>query len=302
VDSGVEAGSQISLYYDSLLAKAIAHGNDRDAALARLSAGLSEMSILGVPTTQAFLRDAIAQPLFRDGRATTRFIETVYPENWQPDAAELMTLRAAACVSWAAPRVGDAGSEWVSPWAQRSAVRVTSAARPARLLMYLTDEYGEIDAEVHVTRDGIAVEIGGEMIAFSRPAIASQIKLAASDAGGAFRIHHRGNVVQIARNGLAIVATVQPKIDMSLSHGHVERSGNEIVAPLHGVVSKLYVAAGEAVAKGAPVLQMEAMKLIHTLTAAADGRIGAIRCNVGDTVPADAVLVEIVPNETGEKV
>jgi 3-methylcrotonyl-CoA carboxylase alpha subunit len=302
VDSGVEAGSQISLYYDSLLAKAIAHGNDRAAALARLSAGLSEMGILGVPTTQAFLRDAIAQPLFRDGQATTRFIETVYPENWQPDATELLTLRAAACVTWAAPRVADAAVEWVSPWVQRSAVRVTSAARPAQLLVHIADEYSETDAEVHVTRDGIAVEIGGEKIAFARPTVVGELKLATPNTEGIFRVRHRDGVVQIARNGLAIVATVQPKIDMSLSHGHVERSGNEIVAPLHGVVSKLYVAAGEAVTRGAPVLQMEAMKLIHTLSASVDGRIGAIRCAVGDTVPADSVLVEIVPNETGEKV
>jgi len=299
VDSGVEAGSQISLYYDSLLAKAIAHGNDRDAALARLSAGLSEMGILGVPTTQAFLRDAIAQPPFRDGVATTRFIETVYPENWQPDATELRTLRAAACVTWAAPRAIDAGAEWVSPWAQRSAVRVTSAAR---LLLHIADEYGETDAEVHVTRGGVAVEIGGATVGFARPAIAGEIKLAANGEGGAFRVRQRDGVVQIARDGLAIVATVQPKINMSLSHGQIERSGNAIIAPLHGVVSKLYVESGQSVAKGAPVVQMEAMKLIHTLSAPVDGRIGAIRCAAGDTVPADAVLVEIVPNETEEKV
>jgi acetyl/propionyl-CoA carboxylase alpha subunit len=302
LDSGVEGGSQISLYYDSLLAKAIAHGPDRAAALARLSAGLSEMGILGVPTTQAFLRDALAEPVFRDGQATTRFIETVYPKNWLPDVAELLTLRAAACVAWAAPRVGDVTAEWISPWAQRSAVRVTSAARPARLLIHVADEYGEADAEVHVTRDGVAVELGGATVTFTRPSVAGEIRLAKSGEGGAFRVRQRGGKVQIARDGLAIVATVQPRIDMSLSHGHVQRSGNAIIAPLHGVVSKIYVAAGDMVAKGAPVLQMEAMKLIHTLNASVDGRVGAIRCNAGDTVPADSVLVEIVPSETQEKV
>ena len=83
--------------------------------------------------------------------------------------------------------------------------------------------------------------------------------------------------------------------------GGLEKSGNAIEAPLHGVVSQLHVALGDTVEKGEPVLQMEAMKLIHTLRAPVSGRIGQIRCNVGDTVPAGAVLVEISPIEVEEK-
>ncbi|HMJ97840.1 MAG TPA: biotin carboxylase N-terminal domain-containing protein, partial [Reyranella sp.] len=144
-DSGVEAGSQVSLYYDSLLAKLIAHGGDRDEALSRLSAGLADLTLLGVPTTQAFLRDAIRHPIFAGGHATTRFIEKAFPDGWTPDADALRRLRAAACVSWAEPRMTDATSEWVSPWNRRSAVRVTTAVRPARLPLHAADEYGEVD-------------------------------------------------------------------------------------------------------------------------------------------------------------
>jgi biotin carboxyl carrier protein len=79
------------------------------------------------------------------------------------------------------------------------------------------------------------------------------------------------------------------------------RSGNAIEAPLHGVVSRLHVSLGDTVEKGTPVLQMEAMKLIHTLKAPVPGRIGSIRCVVGDTVPAGAILVEISPDEVEEK-
>ena len=67
-----------------------------------------------------------------------------------------------------------------------------------------------------------------------------------------------------------------------------------IEAPLHGVVSQLHVALGDTVEKGAPVMQMEAMKLIHTLQAQVTGRIETIRCDVGDTVPAGAILIEII--------
>jgi 3-methylcrotonyl-CoA carboxylase alpha subunit len=72
-DSGVEAGSRVSLYYDSLLAKLIAHGADRGAALSRLVAGLSELTLLGLPTTQGFMRFAIrCSPTARPRRASSR--------------------------------------------------------------------------------------------------------------------------------------------------------------------------------------------------------------------------------------
>jgi acetyl/propionyl-CoA carboxylase alpha subunit len=283
-DSGVEAGTHVSLYYDSLLAKLIAHGPDRAAALARLEAGLSNLRLPGVATTQAFLRDAVGHPVFREGAATTRFIETAFPDGWKPDPGELADARAAACVAWAQPGAGIAANAWLNPWSRRSAVRVTSAVRPARLSLHLSDAYGEVEADVRVNREGITVELEGRSIAFDPTA----------SLVGTIR---RDGVIHVTRNGLAIAATIQPRIEMARAHGQVERGRNAIEAPLHGVVSRLHVALGDTIAKGAPVLQMEAMKLIHTLNAPAPGRIGAIRCAVGDTVPAGAVLVEIAADE-----
>jgi len=298
-DAGVEPGSQVSLYYDSLLAKLIAHGADRTAALTRLAAGLAELRLMGLPTTQAFLRDAVRHRIFETGAATTRFIETAFPEGWKPDSEALLTLRAAACVAWGTPSRSDASAEWVNPWARRSAVRVTAAVRPARLTLHLADEYGEIEADLRVSRDGIAVELDGRTIAFDAPQGADDaMTLTAPGIDGVFFVQRRDGVIRITRDGLALATTVEPKIDRSLSHGHMERSGNAIEAPLHGVVSQLHVALGDTVEKGAPVLQMEAMKLIHTLNAPLQGRVAAIRCTVGETVPAGAVLVEIAPGES----
>jgi 3-methylcrotonyl-CoA carboxylase alpha subunit len=300
-DSGVEAGSQVSLYYDSMLAKMIAHGNDRASALSRLDAGLSDATLLGVPTIQPFLRDAIRQSLFADGKATTRFIETAFPQGWKPNPQELLHLRAAACVAWAQVDATTTDTQWVSPWDRRSAVRVTSAVRPAKASVHAADEYGEIDAEVLVSRDSIVVELDGSQVEFAPPSETDAIKLASDTAGSPFVARHDGAKVSIARGGLSINATIRLRIDMPRSDGQLERSGNVIEAPLYGVVSQLHVALGDAVERGAPVLQMEAMKLIHTLKAPVPGRIEQIRCTVGDIVPAGAILVEITPDEIEEK-
>ena len=300
-DSGVEAGSQVSLYYDSMLAKLIVHSADRAAALTRLSKGLAELTLLGVPTIQPFLRDAVRQPLFADGYATTRFIETSFPGGWKPNVEELRSLRAAACVVWAG--LDDAGpaARWTSPWDRRSAVRVTSAVRPAKASLHLADEYGQIDAEVLVGRDGVVVELEGASVNLGRPVIDGADFKLASPSGHPFIARRDGNAVSIAREGLSLSATIRLRIEIPREHGSLEKSGNAIEAPLHGVVSQLHVALGDTVEKGTPVVQMEAMKLIHTLRAQVAGRIEQIRCNVGDTVPAGAILMEITPSEIEEK-
>jgi 3-methylcrotonyl-CoA carboxylase alpha subunit len=295
-DTGVEAGSRISLYYDSLIAKLIAHGGGRADALSRLVGGLSDLTLLGLPTTQAFLRDAARHPLFAEGNATTPFIETAFPGGWTPNSDELRQLRAAACVVWAHLGTMPTESEWISPWARRSAVRVTSAVRPAKVSLHLADEYGEVDAEIRVNRDGIAVEIDGISIDFELPKAESDtVTLAPATPGRPFVAQHDGAVVRIARAGLALTSTIRARIDIPRIDGEHGKSGNVIEAPLHGVVSQLHVALGDTVEKGTPVLQMEAMKLIHTLKATVPGRVGSIHCAVGDTVPAGAILVEISP-------
>ena len=297
-DTGVAAGSRVSLYYDSLLAKATAHGADRSAALTRLVTGLSDLTLLGLPTTQAFLRDALRHPLFKEGKATTRFIETAFPGGWKPDPNALRLLRAAACVVWARLGAIEATGGWINPWQRRSAVRVTSDVRPAKVALHAADEYGEVDAEIRVGRDGIVVELDQIAVGFEAPTVAGDaILLTQAGAGGRFVARHRGATVSIARDGLALTSTIRPRIELPRTRARLDRSGNAIEAPLHGVVSQLYVALGDAVEQGTPILQMEAMKLIHTLKATAPGRIEAIRCAVGDTVPAGAVLVEIAPVE-----
>jgi 3-methylcrotonyl-CoA carboxylase alpha subunit len=292
-DTGVEAGSRIGLYYDSLLAKLIAYGGDRTEALNRLGDGLAALGLLGPPTTQAFLHDAVRHPLFAAGQATTRFIETAFPGGWAPQADALRRLRAAACLAWTAPETADHGDAWVSPWNRRSAVRVTTAVRPARLGLRLADEYGEAELELRVGHDSVAVEIDGATVAFPRPRPGREAL--------AGHLHRRqGDTIFIAQGGLAITAAIRARIDVPRAAGGPERSGNVVEAPLHGVVARLHVVVGDAVEKGAAVLQMEAMKLVHTLKAPVAGRIQAIRCAEGETVPAGALLIEISP-ETAEE-
>jgi acetyl/propionyl-CoA carboxylase alpha subunit len=284
-----------------LLAKLIAHGATRQTALSRLGSGLQALTLLGVPTTQPFLLDAINHPLFSDGKATTRFIETAFPGGWRPDPDALATLRAAAAACWLHQDLAGPEATWKSPWARRSAVRVMASQRPAHTTLHLSDEYGDVDVDISVGRTGIMAEVAGSAVTLGSVSLDGST-LFLSDAGQdtAYAVRRDGELVRIARNGMAIGARIGLKIDLPRSPGSSDRGGNIIDAPLHGVVAQIFVAVGDEVEKGGAVVQMEAMKLIHTLTAPMSGRVAAIRCNAGDTVPAGAVLVEITSPDAEE--
>jgi len=299
-DSAVEAGSKVSLYYDSMVAKVIAHGADRASALSRLDTGLRELTLLGIPTNQPFLRDAARHPLFAAGGTTTGFVDTAFPGGWSPDASELRSLRAAACVAWAGLDGGEPAAHWINPWDRRSALRVTSAARPAKALLHVSDEYGENDAEVLVNRDRVAVELDGVLLDMTR-AVAGDGLITLSPASDRPLVaRRRGAGVSVTHEGFALNATITLRVEQSGTHGRHERPGTVIEAPLHGVVSQLHVALGDVVDKGTPAVQMEAMKLVHTLKAPVAGRVAQILCTAGDTVAAGAILIEISPSEVEE--
>jgi acetyl-CoA carboxylase biotin carboxylase subunit len=105
VDAGVEAGSEVSVHYDALLAKLVAAGDTREEALARLDAGLRAFAVAGVRTSIPFQRWLLRQPDFRAGRVDVGFVERCWPKG----GAEPLdpSLRAAAA---AAARAALAGS------------------------------------------------------------------------------------------------------------------------------------------------------------------------------------------------
>jgi 3-methylcrotonyl-CoA carboxylase alpha subunit len=192
---------------------------------------------------------------------------------------------------------------WTSPWTRRSAVRVMASERPARATMHVSDEYGDSDVDIIVGRAGITAEVSGTVVTLGSISC-DNTHMILSDAGRetAFVVQRDGDLIRITRNGTAISAAIELKIDLPRAPGTNDRGGNVIDAPLHGVVSQIFVAVGDAVEKGSAILQMEAMKLIHTLAAPVSGRVAAIYCNAGDTVPAGAVLVEISSPDAEEVV
>ncbi|MBL8571707.1 MAG: ATP-grasp domain-containing protein [Phreatobacter sp.] len=274
LDTGIAEGSEVGLHYDSMVAKLIAHGPDRDVAVANLTAALDEFAVLGVGTNAAFLRDCTTREAFISGELTTGFLAREFAEGWTPPAASLKQLRAEAAAAWATaqPTIVD------DPWERRSAFRVTSSGRPAKVEVLLSDDFGEVAVTV-LKRPGdtrVAFDDGTTVVA-GQPAL---IRVAPSE-------------VEAALAALVIKARASLAIDATTDVASEGADENRLSAPLPGVVTQLFAVPGAVVEKGESLVQMEAMKLIHTLTAPRAGRIARFYCAVGETVAAGAPLVDI---------
>lgn len=305
-DCGIAAGSQVGLHYDSMLAKVIGSGRDRNGALASLATALRQVAVLGVGTNQAFLRDAVDHPTFAEGRATTRFIPNSFPKGWSVSEAELRLLRAAAALFWLAPG-GDMSAspdhrQPDSPWVWRQHIRVTAAARPATCDLILSDDYGSVKVRSLVGRTcacmifgDVAEELGpfslsGDKLIFTPPGQVPQHFLARKS----------DDLIHISHNGLALSARVVLAIEAPRASDVAATSGHDVFAPLPGLISQIMVKVGDTIEAGVAVAQMEAMKLVHTLNAPVTGTVKAIHHNVGDTVTNGKLLIEFTPQNEKE--
>lgn len=297
-DSGVADGAEIGLFYDSMIAKLIASGRTRESCLARLEAGLRDLNLLGLPSNQPFLRDAVQHPLFAEGRATTRFIETAFPGGWQVNATELRLLRAAAAVAWLEDSGQAVAAGWSNPWLSRSHVRVTASMRPAQVFLMLEDEYGSAEIEIRYGRDAVTALVDGELVSLGNVQWdEGRLGIAPLGALESLALYRDGARICIGRAGLAIGASLVLKSEKARSRDAEGPIGTHVDAPLHGLITQIHVAVGDRVEAGMAVVQMEAMKLVHSLSAPRTGLVARIRHGEGDIVPAGATLIEIEVTE-----
>src|SRR5207249_4265422 len=129
IDSGITRGSQVSPYYDSLLAKVIAYGDSRSVVLQRLLAVLDRYVIGGVSTNSGFLRDLLSLPAFCDEPLSTRFIDQHFPTGWTAGAhtGEMEQVAAAVVYALACEQQSRADTH-ISPWRRLGSWRVIEQA------------------------------------------------------------------------------------------------------------------------------------------------------------------------------
>jgi len=290
VDTGVRDGSTVSVHYDPMVAKVIAHAPTRTEAARVLAAGLREAQIDGLRTNRDFLVRLLEDPAFLAGDVDTHFLTRPGAEGLLAGLVEgaprRAALAAAALAGQAERRAGalvnaTLPSGWRNNPGDDQSVDFADGEETARVSYRFLR--GELD---HLAVDGEPVADAIRLIAAAPDAVELELDGVRSRwsvrRGAAGAVHVSGpagqvDVVELERYPDP-AATVAP---------------GSLLAPMPGSVIRVDVALGDRVSAGQPLLAMEAMKMEHEIVATTDGVISVLTVEVGAQVDAGALLAAI---------
>jgi 3-methylcrotonyl-CoA carboxylase alpha subunit len=302
-DVGVAGGDRVNTYYDAMLAKLIAFGDDRAAALARARWALEHYVVEGVATNLPLLRWIVDHPDFVAGRATTELLA----RDWRPSvpsAPSGQALAAAAAHELASGRARSEGSS-SDPWVALGPWRLLDEGIP-----FAYDVDGAIQLVVaRRAMDAERVTLGqpdGEAWSIT---VADKTFLATPGVDATVTVHHGGerrrmDVVRRERDvlvtdreanaGSVVRRAGPPSLDTAATQSASAGGPTRLTAPMPGRVVKVAAREGERVREHQALVVLEAMKIEHTVAAPRDGVVQAVHCDVGDTVDGGAVLVTVI--------
>ncbi len=302
VDTGVRAGDVVSRDYDPMIAKVIAWGDTRAAALARLGRALAATEIAGVRTNRGFLAAIVGHPAFAAAELDTGFIPRhradLLPAAPAPDAraVALATLAMLLAARRDAHEAAAATADPHSPWAHATGWRLNRDAwQECRWRAGDTT----VAVRAQFARSGFVLSLPGATIAACGTLADDGIVQATLDGVAATaRVVRRDDAVTVFDRGAEhVLSMVDPLVAASAG----EAAAGKLTAPMPGRVAAVRVAPGERVARGHPLIVVEAMKMEHTVTAPAAGVVGAVHYRVGDLVEegAELLVLEVVAEAAG---
>ena len=286
VDSGFGQGDLISAYYDSMIAKLIVWGEDREQALARMDAALQATHIMGPATNVAFLRRVVASHAFATADLDTALIERERAALFE--APELPAEVAAAAVA-AHVLAAEAAAEGADPWSRRDGWRLFGGAQRRFSLELAGRPLTLVLVRLH---DGATrLEIAGQSWSFATRALGEgrhDVQLGARRLTVA--VYAQGERYAVfTEAGSALVSEYDP-----IAHaGDAPADGGRLTAPMPGKVVSFLARAGEVVKRGQALAVMEAMKMEHTITAPHDGVVQELLYAVGDQVAEGGELLRL---------
>jgi len=287
IDHGVHEGDLISPYYDSMIAKLIVWGADREQALARLAAALAQTHIVGLHTNVAFLRRVLKTRSFATADLDTALIER---EREVLFNAPPLPLEVAAAGVVAHALAAEQSLETADPWSRRDGWRLHGAA------------VRRFDIEAQGTHHIARLERShaGEMVlALAGQRWPLQLVSRAADVhdvtlGGTrhvLTVYATGERLSIfSPDGSAVVNEIDP---IAHAADGAAAEGGRLTAPMPGKVISFLAKVGDSVKLGQPLAVMEAMKMEHTITAPRDGRVLEILYGVGDQVSEGGELLRL---------
>ncbi len=281
IDSGVEEGSEVTMFYDPMIAKLVVHGPDRGAAVAAMRQSLDGFAIRGVAHNIGFLAAIMRNPRFARGELSTAFIEETWPDGFA--GADLGPREETVL----------AGTALL--------VHLTQLARhplpPARDWVVALDGR-QIEARARLTADGLDLEIGQSHTAIKgswRPG-ETVFRGTVADEEAIVQVERQGTRMHLTHAGVTTPARVLTRTAATLLARMPQKPradlSHRVLSPMPGRIVAVQVVEGEPVEAGQTLVIIDAMKMENALKAERPGTIASIHVAPGDSVSADQPLLD----------
>jgi acetyl-CoA carboxylase biotin carboxylase subunit len=289
IDSGVESGIDVGIHYDPMLAKLIARGEGRDAAIRKLVYALRQSSIQGLRTNRDFLIRLLDHPDFRRGGAHTGFIAENLNELIADDDPRLSRDSLVAAALYLQ-------NQW------RASNELLDELPPS----YRNNPYRDPSIRLHIGDDEIVVSwsptgagayrarvfdstVTAQVLSSTSEGLSGVIRIEIDGVQRAFRVVEAGDELYV-QSSLGSLVIKRPTRHPAPQAASEQASAN---SPMPGKVLKILVETGQKVLAGDPLIILEAMKMEHTMRAALDGVVESILVSDGEVVGPGQLLVQI---------
>jgi geranyl-CoA carboxylase alpha subunit len=288
-EHALSCGSEISPYYDSMLAKVISHGVDRETAIAKLVQGLGELNAFGIATNQTFLGQVLAHPVFKSGQASTSFIAKHGGEVNQLDSSATLSTSVVAV----ALLITNAGASWPA----------SPLHHPFPILLNFKRDNQTVAANV-TQQSATRFDVMGELIEVIE-------KTAHADR----QSHSLTLIQQGVQKRLSIARTGQLRDVLWIQHGSqihtvVDLSRTPLApranqttdavcrSSTNGKVVALHAKNGDVVEIGQAIASIEAMKMEHFQVATMAGIVSELNLKLGEQIKLKQQICRLTPRDS----
>ena len=308
-DDGVVEGQNISPFYDPMVAKVIAYGDDRETARKRLVEALRQTALLGPATNRDFLVTCLEKETFIKGEATTAFIGEIFGETGyiaEPISSEMVALQ--GVLHFIHDREQALRRAISVPDALKNFSTSGSLQTPYSLL--IGDEVFDLtvsSAKVGSYHVDIAVEEGADKVIIET----HDVEQVSPDVSISFNVNNQiikslavidSNVLYHAlqSSDTAIFLSSINQLVVT-DDGAYGSAGGLVTAPLHGRVIDVFVKVGDKVAEGQKLAIVEAMKMQHEIFSEVEGDVVDVRIVSDQQVSVNDLMIEIAEENVGDE-
>ena len=282
-DSGVESGSEISIYYDPMISKIIAHGKDRNSVIKQMEYALRKTVCSGLTTNQAFLVDVLNDENFKQGNYDTHFIEKTFVPTQFLHKENITQAAIAAtvfkCLVDESQRtvLTSIPFGWRNNFYQKQSISFNHDGQEIKLSYKSNNNRFEIDID-DATYIAVPSSKAGNEIQIEINGILEKFRV--STVNDNYYLHHF--------NHPQVVFTLKNRFPET----NREDEKNGYISPMPASVVKVLVQKGEEVKNGQSLVILSSMKMENTIAAAEDGTIEDIYITEGENIEAGRLLLQ----------